>query len=181
MAQEICIRNKFGYCKHHDLCRYLHVNDLCDLTSCDIKNCNKRHPYKCKYYSEHGRCKFNDYCKYKHDNSRNNYEDNNNINEIIMLKEKMSNMENLMKQKEKEFEKLNALVLKLSEKLSDSEKSMFPDEPLQDETDETNLDITFFNPSLETQCDLCDFIAKNIKGLKIHTKSKQTKAFKVQV
>ena len=73
MAQEICIRNKFGYCKHRDLCIYLHVNDLCDLTSCDIKNCNKRHPYKCKYYSEHGRCKFNDYCKYKHDNSRNNY------------------------------------------------------------------------------------------------------------
>ena len=95
-----------------------------------------------------------------------------------MLKEKMSNMENIMKQKEKEFEKLNALVLKLSDKTSDSEKSMFPDEPLQDETDETNLDITFFNPSLETQCDLCDFIANNIKGLKIHKKSKHTKALK---
>ena len=95
-----------------------------------------------------------------------------------MLKEKMSNLENLMKQKEKEFDKLNALVLKLSEKMSDSEKSMFPDEPRKDEPDKTSLDIAFFNPSLETQCDLCDFIAKNIKGLKIHKRSKHTKALK---
>ena len=87
-------------------------------------------------------------------------------------------MEKLMKLKEKEFEKLNALVLKLSEKISESEKSMIPDELLQNETEEINLDITFLNPSSETQCDLCDFIAKNIKGLKIHKRSKHTKALK---
>ena len=77
-------------------------------------------------------------------------------------------MKKLMNKKDKKFERLNAIVLKLSKIISESERIMIPDEPLQDETDETNLDITFFNPSLETHCDLCGFKAKNIKGLKIH-------------
>ena len=63
-------------------------------------------------------------------------------------------------------------------KLSNSEKSMLPDDTIEDNNNETNLDITFLNPSLEVQCELCDFVAKNIKGLKIHTKSKHTKSMK---
>ena len=104
MAQEVCLRNKFGYCKHHDLCRYLHVNDLCESTSCDIKNCNKRHPYTCTFYKEHGRCKFNDYCKYKHTNFENKLEnENKNKKEINIMKEKINNMEYLLKKNEIDF------------------------------------------------------------------------------
>ena len=65
MAKEICLINTFGYCKHGDLCRYLHVNDLCESTSCDLRNCNKR---------QFCTCKFNDYCKCKHTNYENNLE-----------------------------------------------------------------------------------------------------------
>ena len=54
MAQQICMRNKFGYCKYGELCRNLHINDLCDSDSCDIRNCNKIHPYACKFYRDHG-------------------------------------------------------------------------------------------------------------------------------
>ena len=87
-------------------------------------------------------------------------------------------MEYLLKKNETDYKKLNAVVEKLSEKLLQSEKSMLPDEPIEVDNDETNLDITFYNPSLETQCELCDFVAKNIRGLKIHNKSKHTKALK---
>ena len=64
-AQISCRFNKFGYCKHRDYCRKLHVNELCDESACDISNCRLRHPYTCKFYKEYGRCKF-DPCAYKH-------------------------------------------------------------------------------------------------------------------
>ena len=40
------------------------------------------------------------------------------------------------------------------------------------------LEKTFINPSSEEiQCDVCEFVAKNIKGLRIHKRLKHTKAY----
>ena len=80
--------------------------------------------------------------------------------------------------KEVDFERLNGVVEKLVKKFSESEKCMIPEDNIEDESDETNLDITFLNPSLENKCDMCDFVAKNIRGLKIHKTSKHTKVSK---
>ena len=120
MAQEICKRNQFGFCKYGDTCRYLHINTLCDSHSCEIFNCNKRHPYKCRFYRENGRCKFGDYCKYKHELFEKTFDIGN--REIMNLKEKMKQMEKTLKQKEDDLEKLTAIVMKLSEKI---DKSIF--------------------------------------------------------
>ena len=76
------------------------------------------------------------------------------------------------------IERLHEVVDELTVKFSNTFKSMLPEEPNEDETNETDLDITFSNPSLEMQCDMCDFVAKNIRGLKIHKTSKHTKAMK---
>ena len=101
MAQEVCKRNKFGYCMHGDLCRYLHVNILCETISCDIISCNKRHPYVCKFYREFRRCKFSDYCKYKHETNC----ENETKRELKTLKGKVEQLELALKQKDKDFEK----------------------------------------------------------------------------
>jgi hypothetical protein len=65
-AQNICHHNKFGFCKFKDSCRILHVKELCDNFSCDIKNCRKRHPKKCKFH-KHNKCKFKEECLFSHD------------------------------------------------------------------------------------------------------------------
>ena len=51
MAQQnVCEYFKFGHCKHADKCRLMHVKEKCENPSCEIKNCNLRHPRTCKYY-----------------------------------------------------------------------------------------------------------------------------------
>ena len=64
-APSVCLCNKFGYCKHKELCRKQHVNDICENVSCELSLCIWRHPKTCKYYRELGRCKF-DPCAFKH-------------------------------------------------------------------------------------------------------------------
>ena len=96
-------------------------------------------------------------------------------NEIDILKEKMKELENALKIKDRDFAKLNTLIIKLLEKVDNPE----PSELEVTENDSVqNLETTFLNPSSEMQCDDCDFVAKNITGLKIHKKSKHTKSLK---
>ena len=65
MAALVCYYNKIGYCKHQEMCRNLHINEICENFLCDVVSCDKRHPRKCKYYMEYKRCKFNP-CAYLH-------------------------------------------------------------------------------------------------------------------
>ena len=79
--------------------------------------------------------------------------------------------------KEKNIEKLHNLVIKLFEKIDDSAKTLPVIEEIEfvEEKDEKNLDQTFVNPSSAINCEMCDFVAKNLQGLKIHKKLKHTK------
>ena len=64
-TQNVCPFNKFGYWKHKDMCRKLHINELCENTTCDFSSCKFRHPKTCKLYWEYRRCKSNP-CAFKH-------------------------------------------------------------------------------------------------------------------
>ena len=46
------------------------------------------------------------------------------------------------------------------------------EDQMENSTD--TLEATFVNPSLEKQCDKCEFVAKNKRGLKIHQRAKHT-------
>ena len=69
--QNICRNNKFGYCKFAEKCRYHHIDLLCEEKTCDIFNCEKRHPKLCLYQRDFGRCKFTSFCKYNHGKDKN--------------------------------------------------------------------------------------------------------------
>ena len=65
MAQKICTRNKFGYCKYNRQCPLKHNNNICEIEKCKISVCEMRHPKECMWYRDFERCKFSD-CAYKH-------------------------------------------------------------------------------------------------------------------
>ena len=67
-TQTVCTWNKYGYCRYGDVCRKLHVNEICDKVACEHLNCKLRHPTICKFYSKYNRCKF-DPCAFKHEES----------------------------------------------------------------------------------------------------------------
>ena len=51
----VCQHHKYGFCKFLDKCKYKHVNENCNDKSCEINDCEKRHPMLCRYFKEFGR------------------------------------------------------------------------------------------------------------------------------
>ena len=66
MTGEVCMFDKFGYCKLENGCKKVHLKEICLLEDCEIRNrCQKRHPRPCKF-TERGHCKFGDSCRFDH-------------------------------------------------------------------------------------------------------------------
>lgn len=55
-----------GFCKFGEKCRFLHIDELCDINNCDQRNCSLQHPRDCFYYKKYKNCKFGDWCRYSH-------------------------------------------------------------------------------------------------------------------
>ena len=84
-TQNVCNWNKYGFCKHGERCRKLHVKEVCEKPSCTIVCCLKRHPKQCKFFSNHKMCKF-DPCAFLHVENTDTFEYLKNENEVILLK-----------------------------------------------------------------------------------------------
>ena len=65
-ASQVCRFFKYGYCYFHEMCRFEHVNDLCQNSECEVRTCRKRNPKTCIFFKESGYCKFGSSCQYKH-------------------------------------------------------------------------------------------------------------------
>ena len=66
MTRNLCTKNKFGFCKFSDKCRFRHINVKCEEKTCPVYTCEKRHPRTCRNFRNLGYCKFTTYCKYQH-------------------------------------------------------------------------------------------------------------------
>ena len=66
MTGEICMFNKYGFCKNGDKCNRSHLKEVCLKRECDSRKCDKRHPRPCKLMMENGFCKFGTKCSYSH-------------------------------------------------------------------------------------------------------------------
>lgn len=66
MTGEVCMYDKFGFCKRENSCKKVHLKETCLLEECENKSrCHKRHPRPCKY-TERGNCKYGDICRFDH-------------------------------------------------------------------------------------------------------------------
>ena len=66
MTREVCLFDKFSYCKNGVRCLRIHLKEICWNRECDYRKCNKRHPRPCKIFQERGHCKFGTSCRYSH-------------------------------------------------------------------------------------------------------------------
>ena len=81
-AEHICRYIQTGYCKFKNLCRYRHIEEVCDVTDCESHECLKRHPRVCRYFQFRGYCKFSDHCAYAHQERKE-------VKEIEILKRRL--------------------------------------------------------------------------------------------
>ena len=66
MYREVCLFDKFSYCKNGDKCLRIHLKEVCQIRECDYRKCDKRHPRPCKIFRIRGFCKFGTSCRYSH-------------------------------------------------------------------------------------------------------------------
>ena len=66
MIKEVCLFDKFSYCKNGVRCLRIHLKEVCWNRECDYRKCNKRHPRLCKPFMEKGFCRFGKSCRYSH-------------------------------------------------------------------------------------------------------------------
>ena len=66
MRERICVYEKFGFCRNGAGCKFTHPTLVCDDEKCNIKDCSKRHPQACRFFTSYSHCKFGDTCKFLH-------------------------------------------------------------------------------------------------------------------
>ena len=191
--QNICRYNKFGHCKFQGKCNKSHINEVCNIPSCEISKCRSRHPNMCTYFRDYGKCKFGDWCSYQHKREGVNqceskykelYEKIIELEEVMVDKDKqirdLTEKIDLMKISDK-FDMIQKLIedkskeiVDIQMKLDNIEDKSVINSVTEDQETETieNLDMTFCNASVTFNCEECEFVAKNSTGLKIHRKAK---------
>ena len=66
MNRQVCLFDKFSYCKNGVRCQSIHLKEVCWNRECDYRKCNKRHPRTCRIFLEKGFCRFGKSCRYSH-------------------------------------------------------------------------------------------------------------------
>ena len=193
-THNVCIYFKFGFCKFTDKCRFMHVDQVCENTSCEIKLCNLRHPRICKFFRDYNRCKFSEWCAFKHIEKNNISEVNTkeilakieNLSEIIYEKDILIN--NLAAKikllEEKVFGKEEHIEIaseELVEVVSEELVEIVSEELVETESEEIDMDCTFANPYLRFSCELCDCNAKTKSGLLLHLKAKHKESNEISM
>ena len=200
MTQQICRRNKFGYCQYGDKCRFRHNDKVCVDKICKIVNCENRHPRSCKFQREYGRCKFTTYCKYNHDKNKDIAENSDKIEEIekklneieIIAKmntpvereveKKMDNFEKQIKTMQKALEEKDSSISELKKRLEHFEKKITNEKNAKDKViDKKIKDLEELikkqskKKGEQFSCTSCEFKTTSSQGLKTHIKRKHTK------
>ena len=124
-VETVCVFNKFGFCKYSVKCRKKHEDLKCENLSCEIFNCSKRHPKECKYYREFNRCKYNEYCRYEHkqkESSKGN--DKNQECKHVQLEDRISELERILENTEKNFKMLSDKFLEKEARFKDLEEKL---------------------------------------------------------
>ena len=65
MSGEVCMFDKFGFCKWNTSCTKVHLKEHCLLEECESRKCQKRHPRPCKLLVR-GYCKYGENCRFDH-------------------------------------------------------------------------------------------------------------------
>ena len=66
MIREVCLFDKFSFCKNGAKCMKIHLKEVCQNRECDYRKCSKRHPKPCRIFRSNGFCRFGTSCRYSH-------------------------------------------------------------------------------------------------------------------
>ena len=92
MIREVCLFDKFSFCKNGVKCTRVHLKEICQNRDCDYRRCDKRHPRPCRIFRMHGFCRFGTSCRYSHRLPKEIEELNNKIKSLEKLTAELSRL-----------------------------------------------------------------------------------------
>ena len=114
MIREVCLFDKFSYCKNGVRCLKIHLKEVCMNRECDYRKCNKRHPRLCKLFMGKGFCRFGNSCRYSHRPPKCVEEQNKRIesleNTVVKLQKQVGDQDVIIKDFKKKLRDLDDLV-----------------------------------------------------------------------
>ena len=117
----ICVYNKFCFCKYGVTCRKKHEELKCENASCEIFDCLKSHPRECRYFRDFKRCKYSEYCRYEH-KEISDMDENGNLK--CKDETKMFELEMRLENAEKNLRILSEKLIEKEELFQDIEKKL---------------------------------------------------------
>ena len=169
----LCKHFKFGYCKFGEKCQKRHLKETCQTSDCNSKNCNKRHPKICKFFSLNQVCKFGDACCYKH---KLNATHSSLLEEISVLHAMISSMKDFIQALEDDI-----LRLKSPLPSPERERSILREDSLNVSlADEDREEITSFpdSPAATEQivCEFqfCHYVSHTKSDMSVHIAESHT-------
>ena len=192
--EQICLKNKYGYCKFGKTCRSKHNNQECEKNDCGKWNCDKRHPRDCWWFNKFQRCRFSN-CSYKHEiKSDNSMEKLDEIgkqiktcekqiaekeNELLAQENRIKQLESDMKvaKLEEKIVSLEKFVLCLEEKVEmlELDKYNYPTKTEAETPDYSSMALLVRRESFDAKCELCDYTGRNVARLRSHIAVHHTK------
>ena len=117
MIREVCLFDKFAFCKNGLKCDRVHLKEVCQTRECDYRKCNKRHPRPCRIFRINGFCRFGSSCKYSHRQSKEIEDQNKEINKqnknIESLRETTSKLSKQVADQNEEIKDLKRRLLEI--------------------------------------------------------------------
>ena len=91
MIREVCLFDKFSFCKNGVRCTRIHLKEVCQNKECDYRKCRKRHPKPCRMFRLNGFCRFGTKCSYSHKLPWEMEDQNKSIESLEKITAKLSN------------------------------------------------------------------------------------------
>ena len=110
MIREVCLYDKFSFCKNGVKCMKVHLKEVCQNRECDYRMCNKRHPRPCRIFRMYGFCRFGTSCRYSHRLPKEVEEQNQKIESIEKINAKLSKQ---IDDQNEEIKKLKSKLLEI--------------------------------------------------------------------
>ena len=177
---ETCLRSKFGFCKFGNRCDKVHFTEVCENHHCKGKDCDKRHPIVCFYFSEYGRCKFGHFCAYGHPVKR----EQKLVDDVKALQTEVSELKKKVEDLVRKLFEIESAVPEkviVSENNDDKaeETSETPIEKCETETKFKSLDEVIKENSVKSgkgkeKCDQCEYKSSSETNMKIHKAKEHT-------
>ena len=190
MEDEVCIFDKFGFCRFKSTCKRKHFNQKCeDLSSCkNIKSCMKRHPKTCKRFAFQDVCRFGSTCAYNHKEKTSNTEDSEMKEKVKLLEAVVQKMflnvikleaeDNELKTKIKNRDIIEEPVF-VSEhtdnhNIKNAESKSSQERTVNEDDATAAVKIGEGKQNMDLKCDLCDYSCKKKNMMKKHMKIKHS-------